>query len=696
MLIGSVCILTGCREKLEDNYRGQQFIAYLGTNVYDLDPAHAYNNKALADIVGLLYDTLFKIDENGKVKPSLAKEYWVEENKVTHENIMFIRLEESHWSNGQRIIADDVVYTITRRALDVEGNNEVAALLYDIKNARKAKEGDGASFDDIGIRSEEKDLVAITFENYYDENGNEIPVDYDNFVRNLASLALAPLKEVNAEKTEDWAKKPATIVCSGPFKLGSVNIPDNGPNDNEVFIDDEYDVEISVGDDDNKKTEYVHMTEPKAFSEARIGSFTIERNPYYRRDKDKDVLNKFVAPYKIICDCNLTDEQIKAGYEAGEILYLNNIPLSLRNELEGQADVSESLSTHSYYFNENALIYDGTETGSKLFAIKEVRQALSMVIDREAIANEIVFAKPATGLVPEGSLLHSESRKDKFRDKCTENYATLNTNADEAKKLLDKAGIIPELYSFSVTVATYDEVHQKIAEMVVAAWNNLGFNVSIKQRGTIKNNDLFSVIGEIPEDICDDLYAEDIREGDFEVIAFDYCALSVDPFSVLAPFAKSFSGRGMDMSDSENYKLTPHITGYDSEAYNALIEKIFAEKKTKNRVDDLLEAEKILMDDMPVVPVVFNQNATVTSKQLKGTEKSFTYSTVFTDVKIKDYPAYCKTVANYIDENFDSIFFFKKYKTKAIIEAKGRTPYEVFMDENTIFSFAYTDRDRKK
>ena len=39
--------LVGCAEKDED-YKGQYITTYLTDDVYDLDPAHAYNNEALA------------------------------------------------------------------------------------------------------------------------------------------------------------------------------------------------------------------------------------------------------------------------------------------------------------------------------------------------------------------------------------------------------------------------------------------------------------------------------------------------------------------------------------------------------------------------------------------------------------------------------------------------------------------------
>ena len=351
----------------------------------------------------------------------------------------------------------------------------------------------------------------------------------------------------------------------------------------------------------------------------------LERNIYYYRDYEEDRLKKSVTPYKITVDCSLTDEQLTAMYDAGMVMYISDVPLALRKGSSIAADVEvaeKSFSTNSIYLNQNAIIDDGSEEGAKLFADAKVRQALSLAIDRNAIVNAVVYAKAANGLVPTG-VFESGDRKVLFRDACTATYENLGTDAAKAAALLSEAGIKPSKYTFELTVAAYDEVHCAIADIIVENWKALGFNVSAKKIGTIQNNDYYKYTDSVPADICDDLYAEELRAGTFQAIIFDYVAYSADPFSVLAPFAKPFSGRGMDMSNPDEYLLTPHITGYDSEEYNALMEKIYAEKTVANRAEDLRAAEGMLMADMPIIPVVFNLNATVTSKQLKKTTTSY-------------------------------------------------------------------------
>ena len=718
LLLCAATLLTtfvGCSSEEGEEFKGQYITTYLTDNVYDLDPANAYKNEALSKIVGLMFDTLFTLDNDGKVKKSLVKEYRIEENESANEYKMYLRLKNTNWSDGTPISANDIVFA-WKRLLEVDANYDAAALLFDIKNARAAKEGE-ASIDDVAIYPSETQLLEIQFEG---------KIDYDQFLLNLTSLALAPLRDDIVSKSDDWAKKPGTMVCSGPFKLARINWISDPTS---KYYDSTY-----VTTDANG-----YLVYGDEFSGQKVTDFILERNVYYYRNADKDGLLKSVDPYRICVDCSLTDEQLVAAYDAGVIMYVGDIPMSLRKNstLATDAKVAESsLSTNSIYFNQTALIDDGTEEGSALFAIKEVRQALSMAIDRNALAEAIVYAEAATGYVPTG-VFNTNSKKTSFRSACTTTYEHLKTDTTAAANLLSQAGINPSKYSFSLTYAEYDEVHTFIAETVAAAWSALGFKVELNPRSTIKNNDWYKYTESTPEDICDDLYAQDFRLGDFEVIIFDSVAYSADAYSMLASFAKAFSGQAMDMSNTADYKLTPHITGFDSEEYNNLMEAVYflqyynrfndpsgvlatsyfnryestemnaaAEKAiydtitelytkynvstdTKNYLDAratlLHAAEDLLMEEMAVVPVVFNLEATVTSSQLKSLSSTYYMPANFKNAKIKSYDDYLAAGKAFLNPvTFEQLHFN---------DAEGCTyqTYEAFKDANTIYAQFFLD-----
>ena len=588
--------LVGCGKKDPDDM-GAYIQMYLTDMVYDFDPAHAYENESNLKVISLIYDNLFVLDEKGKVQKSLAKSYKIYEDDILGEYKMIIELKDgAYWTDGVALSADDVVFS-WKRALTVENSYEVASLLYDVKNARAVKEGD-ATIDDLGVYALNNKSIEINFEE---------KIDYEHFLVNLTSYALVPLRETVVTKTDDWAKKPATIVTSGPFRLR----------------------EISYDDAD------AHMW--------------LERNPYYFRDAKEDPIDKAVTPYRLMIDFTKTPEQIQQAYDAGELFYIGNIPLAIRSAYKDKAKITNALSTHSYIFNENVVVrkYNAAEfealsqnaepcfdetKGTKLFADENVRKALSLVIDRNAIAEAVVFADAATGLVPYG-VFEADSVKKSFREA---GGSIISSAADVAAAQALLAHINPSDYMFAISVAAYDDVHMLIAEKVKAAWETLGFHVAINAVDVIINDDIHPSTEEVATDIRDDLFLEQYRAGKFEVVAIDYTAFVPTAYSMLARFAKAFSGQGMDMSTLD-YQLTPHISGYDSEEFNAKMEEIYKEKDIVKKEALVHEAEKILLDDMPIIPIIFNKNATLTSKELKKVDATYYCPAIFTKTKLKDY-----------------------------------------------------------
>jgi hypothetical protein len=146
---------------------------------------------------------------------------------------------------------------------------------------------------------------------------------------------------------------------------------------------------------------------------------------------------------------------------------------------------------------------------------------------------------------------------------------------------------------------------------------------------------------------------------------------------MLAPFAADFSG----MVDAE-FNMTPHSTGYNSEKYNALMEAIYylpyinqvtsadyksfmiydsaeafqavldavnatyaeygvdTSKPLDAKVALLHKAEELLMQEMPIIPVVFNKNATIGTSDLKGVKSDYYVSYKFKDASLKNYEDY--------------------------------------------------------
>ena len=75
--------LAACGKQDEENPDPGAYITmYLTDEIFDFDPANAAYNKETQNVLHLMYDTLFELDKNGKVKNSQVKKYTITENEV--------------------------------------------------------------------------------------------------------------------------------------------------------------------------------------------------------------------------------------------------------------------------------------------------------------------------------------------------------------------------------------------------------------------------------------------------------------------------------------------------------------------------------------------------------------------------------------------------------------------------------------
>ncbi len=549
LLIAGMCVslLAGCGSTLKDDEKGATVNLYIANEVNDFDPALAYTDDSAVKVLGLIYEGLTRIGENGKVEKALMKDYEIFENADKGEYRMEITIKETKWSDGRIVSADDVVYA-WKRILDPEFSCAAAALLFDIKNARDVKMGDN-SIDDLGVAAIDTDVLEVRF---------ETKIDYEQFLENCASLALVPLREDVVTRYENFATASTTMCSNGPFAI-------KGLEEGERLM--------------------------------------LERNVYYYRDTEKDeALDKFVLPYRLVVNYDADIEENTLAYENGEIFYLGEIPLSKRADYAKNANVSDVLSTHSYIFN----------TENKLFKDAEIRRGLSLALDRNAIAELVTFADPATGLIP--GTVYDAKLGDSFR-KNGGDVISSGADVSAAKSLIgNKSG------KFTITCRDLD-VEVAIAEYCKGVWEDLGFKVTV-----------------------DALDADDYREayetGDYDVIALDYHCMSTDAFGALAVFAPMFSGMGIDIQN-DNYDAVPFVIGYENKEYNELIETAFAEKDRTARSAILHDAEEMLMEDMPIMPLVFNKDAYLyNSKVISGIDDCYYGFRDFNDLNMKKWRDY--------------------------------------------------------
>lgn len=630
LLLSSVLGLASCGG-LKDS--GAVISTYYVGEIYDFDPARAVFDDDAMRVMALLYEPLFTLDKNGKVVPALAESYKILRDVESQEYKMEIKLKPSTWSDGNPVQAEDVVYA-WQRIMDPNFKSQAAPLLYDIagsieaKNAESDEDGKTITVDDMKVTADNRSTLTITFRNYYDADGNLVEIDYDAFLRNLTSLALTPVRQSVVSKAEDyWAKRAVTIVTNGAFTVRTLD----------------YD----------------------------IGEFTLERNRYYNYlNKDavgEDPVDKFVKPYQITTLWTTDVETLADAFANNSVFFMSDLPLSMRPEVKDDAEVADALSTMTILLNPN----DRGPSRKTALSDPAIRRALSAVLDRTEIANKLTFAVPATGFISHG-VFEADSRRTQFRDAGEALLSVTKTDAPA-----DFAAAFAGLSSVSkkLTLAYNNtEADLAVAEYVKEQWDALGFTVTLVP---LKYNDesvtldlngavtqLFfrgSQLVDVYEDFAIGNAAEhlaayndesnryyhndnQLNKNYFDAVLVDYQMLATDAFAPLCGFSSVLSGNGVDLStDANGYQSQvsyTHVTGYRNEAYDALIEKAMNERDLKKRAAILHEAEEMLLEDMPIIPLTFGQTYYVKSNKLSGLTTTYYGYPLFTRASLKNYQDY--------------------------------------------------------
>lgn len=594
MLMVCVLGLTSC----EASDSGAEISVYLTDRVYGFDPAADFVDDSVLSVMYLLYEPLFTLDDDGDVHEALAKKY--DFDKKT--NTLTVELRETYWSNGARVVASDVAFA-WKRLLDPNHAYPAATLLYDIVNAYEIKNGVGdLKLDDLAVTSDGDTLKILLREG----------TNVDAFLRNLTNIATAPVNfsVTNAPATSvTWSNgTSSSCYTNGPFKIRHL-------------------------DDKN-------------------GYFTLERNDGYHRPEDSGkAVDHFVLPSFLRTQWNIEEDvtdtaHLESQYDLlmqkitksveSTVFYMSELSLADRKAAD-KAVVSDGMSTYTYVFNHE----------NDLFSSAEVRRVLSDVISREEIVSLITFGRPATGLVSYGVWNATSGAKGQsFRKKGNDLLATTATlSLDEAKAKLD--AISAPRGEFTLTYLDREEP-RAIATYVQAQWEALGYTVELEP----VSSDVVRIYGKTESDSTEENYSDvtcsklqyQYAQGDFDVIGIDYQMLSTNALSVLATLTTDMNGNGYDWaaynqsSDKDDDFAVENFAHYENDAYDALLHRAYEETDLKARAALLHEAEKLLMDDMAVIPLVFSQNFYVVNKSyLKGLDVNYYGYTTFTDARLKKY-----------------------------------------------------------
>ena len=203
-----VCLLTalpGCGGSFQE---GMEFTYLLPQNVDTLDPQTASRSSSYL-VIGSIFQGLCKIDPDGDVVPGAAKSWEVNE---TFTQFTFHLNNDSYWSNGQPVTADDFLFAI-QRALRPETATPSVDDLFIIQGARAVYKGE-ADISYLGVWAEDERTLVVQLER-----------SYPDFPALTAGTHYMPCNRVYFEECAGhYGLSSEYLITNGPFNIGRAHV----------------------------------------------------------------------------------------------------------------------------------------------------------------------------------------------------------------------------------------------------------------------------------------------------------------------------------------------------------------------------------------------------------------------------------------------------------------------------------------
>lgn len=293
----------------------------------------------------------------------------------------------------------------------------------------------------------------------------------------------------------------------------------------------------------------------------------LKPNPYYWDNKNT-VLTK-VTFMPINQESHATKRYLAGDLDITES-FPKNMYQKLLRELPGQVFTPDQLGTYYYAFNTKRAPTNDVR----------VRQALSMAIDRNLIAKKVVGTgeKPAWHFTPDvtAGFRPEKSRQETFTQQELDN---------QAKALLKAAGYGPENPLKISLLYNNLENNQRIAIAISSEWKKkLGVEVKLVNQEW-------------------KTYVDNRNTGNFDVVRASWTGDYNEPSSFLSLLTSAHSG---------------NIAKFHNADYDALLKAASYETDDVIRNRDYNQAEKMIAEQAPIVPIYQYTNGRLIKTWLKG------------------------------------------------------------------------------
>lgn len=297
---------------------------------------------------------------------------------------------------------------------------------------------------------------------------------------------------------------------------------------------------------------------------------TLRKNPNFHDATNVkiDVVN--VIPFEDRSAC-------LRRFEAGEVQSCSDLPYeqlaSMKQKLGEQVHIAPYLGTY----------YLPIKVKKDKFKDVRVRQAISMAIDRDFLANEIWKGGmlPGYSIVPPGIANYETPVFLPYKDQ------DVLDREDEAKKLLEEAGVQPGTMQVELRYNT-SENHKATMTAVADMLKNIGITAT-----------LFEMEGTGYFDYMK-------NDGDFDITRAGWIGDYSDPQNFLFLF--------------ESQNLGFNYPRWSNADYDRLMQEAGKTGDLKARGELLRQAEDLFLKEVPAIPVMYYASGSLVSSKLKGWE----------------------------------------------------------------------------
>ncbi|OOM16689.1 peptide ABC transporter substrate-binding protein [Clostridium saccharobutylicum] len=302
----------------------------------------------------------------------------------------------------------------------------------------------------------------------------------------------------------------------------------------------------------------------------------LERNDsYYGKDSVK--LDKVTM--KLVSE----ETSAWASYKSGQFDMVYSVPKSdvQAAAKDGSATIFPNCGTYYLSINVSDKAKEVDPNAAKVLSDPKVRKALNLAVDRQSIVDSVTKGGqiPAYSMVPQG-IIGSDGN-----DFASKQYFDPKGNVEEAKKLLAEAGY-PDGQGLPQLVLLYNPEtgHGDTMQAIQAMWKNIGVNCELQSQEW-------------------KVFQTTRTQKQYEIARDGWNADYVDPMTFLDLFTSTSA-----LNNS----------GYNNPAFDKIIDQAKKEVDTSKRLQLLHQAEDMLMEDMPVIPLYYYTQPIAIKSYVKG------------------------------------------------------------------------------